>query len=136
MIEIIAPMIFAIILTLTIGGVILLKPIANKLGALLEAVAKDKSGPQLSDELTHIRDLLETTNARLTLLEERQDFSDALLHGPDRRNLRLGGGLGQTTIGTGEATSAPGHAPEAAPASEAPSPPPPRREGGMEGESA
>ena len=29
--EILAPMVFAVILTLTIGGVILLKPIANKL---------------------------------------------------------------------------------------------------------
>jgi hypothetical protein len=33
---------------------------------------------------------LETTNARLTLLEERQDFTDALLQDPERRKLRLG----------------------------------------------
>ncbi len=38
--ELLAPMVFAVILTLTIGGVILLKPIANKLGHLLEAMAK------------------------------------------------------------------------------------------------
>jgi len=88
--ELIAPMIFAIILTLTIGGVILLKPIANKLGLFLEAMAKERSEPQLSAELNHMRDLLETTNARLTLLEERQDFTDALLQDPERRNFRLG----------------------------------------------
>ncbi len=88
--ELIAPMIFAIILTLTIGGVILLKPIANKLGQFLEAMAKERSEPQLNDQLGHIRDLVETTNARLTLLEERQDFTDALLNDPERRNLRLG----------------------------------------------
>ena len=88
--EVIAPMIFAIILTLTIGGVILLRPIANKLGHLLEAMAKERSEPQIGSELGHIRDLLETTNARLTLLEERQDFSDALLHDPERRSARLG----------------------------------------------
>ena len=88
--ELIAPMIFAIILTLTIGGVILLKPIANKLGHLLEAIAKEKSEPHIGGELGHIRDLLETTNARLTLLEERQDFTDALLQDPERRKLKLG----------------------------------------------
>ncbi len=88
--ELIAPMVFAIILTLTIGGVILLKPIANKLGHFLEAMAKERSEPQLNDHLDHIRDLLETTNARLALLEERQDFTDALLQDPERRKLRLG----------------------------------------------
>ena len=87
--ELVAPMVIAVILTLTIGGVILLKPIANKLGNLLEAMAKERSEPQLGSELGHIRDLLETTNARLTLLEERQDFTDALLSDPERRDFRL-----------------------------------------------
>ena len=89
--EILAPMIFAIILTLTIGGVILLKPIANKLGALLEAMAKEKQEPRLTEELGHIRELLETITGRLALLEERQDFTDALLNDPDRQRMRLKG---------------------------------------------
>ena len=112
-IEIIAPMIVAIILTLTIGGVILLKPIANRLGVLLEAIAKEKNEPRLADELAHIRDLLETTNARLALLEERQDFSDALLHGTDRKSLRPGGASG--TSKAGEVVSPTGEAPDEAP---------------------
>jgi hypothetical protein len=87
--EIIAPMLFAIILTLTIGGVILLKPIANKIGHLLEAMAKERSQPQLGEEIRHIRDLLETTNARLALLEDRQDFTEALLQDPEKRRARL-----------------------------------------------
>jgi len=87
--EILAPMVFAVILTLTIGGVILLKPIANKLGFLLEAMAKEKQEPRLTEDLTHVRELLETMNGRLSLLEERQDFTDALLSDPDRRKLRL-----------------------------------------------
>ena len=90
-IEVIAPMIFAIILTLTVGGVILLKPIANKLGHLLEAMAKERSQPQLGSEIGHIRDLLETTNARLALLEERQEFTEALLNDPNRRRPSLPG---------------------------------------------
>ena len=90
--DIIAPMVFAVILTLTVGGVILLKPIANKLGTLLEAMAKEKSEPRTFEELGHIRELLETMNGRLSLLEERQDFTDALLTDPERRALRLGRG--------------------------------------------
>ncbi|MGW8268628.1 MAG: hypothetical protein ACWGSQ_19845 [Longimicrobiales bacterium] len=89
--EILAPMVFAIILTLTIGGVILLKPIANKLGILLEAMAKEKQEPRLTEELGHIRELLETITGRLALLEERQDFTDALLNDPDRQRMRLKG---------------------------------------------
>ena len=92
--ELLAPMVFAVILTLTIGGVILLKPIANKLGNLLEAMAKERTTPQLDTELGHLRDLLETTNARLSLLEERQVFTEALLNDPDRKTRRLRGASG------------------------------------------
>ena len=88
--ELIAPLIVGVIFILTVGGVILLKPIANNLGHLLEAMAKERSEPQIGSELGHIKDLLETTNARLTLLEERQDFSDALLNDPARRKYQLG----------------------------------------------
>ena len=93
--QFLAPMVITVILTLTIAGVILLKPIANKLGHLLEAMARERSEPQSGNELGHIRDLLETTNARLTLLEDRQDFTDALLQDPERRNLRLGKAPGE-----------------------------------------
>lgn len=90
--DILAPLIFSIILTLTIGGVILLKPIANKLGHLLEAMAKEKNQPTQSGEIGHLRDLLATMNARMALLEERQDFTDALLGDPERQKLRPGSG--------------------------------------------
>lgn len=107
--EVIAPMIFAVILTLTIGGVILLKPIANKLGSLLEAMARDRTEPRLSEELGHIRDLLETTNARLSLLEERQEFTESLLNDPRRKEGRLPGGRKESSdTTTGEEESGPG----------------------------
>jgi len=108
--EILAPLIFAIILTLTVGGVILLKPIANKLGHLLEAMAKEKAEPKLGGDIDHIRDLLETMNARLALMEERQDFTDALLADPERQRLKPGGGGrkgdGGSEMGTGREGSA------------------------------
>ncbi|MFC1574806.1 hypothetical protein ACFL3Z_01875 [Gemmatimonadota bacterium] len=90
--ELIAPMVFAVILTLTVAGVILLKPLSNKLGHLLEAMAKEKSEPQIGPDLERVHDILDTINGRLSLLEERQDFTDALLADPERRRFRLQGG--------------------------------------------
>jgi hypothetical protein len=87
--ELLAPMIVAIVLMLTIGGVILLKPITSKLGLLLEAIARERSEPRIGEDLERMRDLLETINGRLSLLEERQDFTDALLADPERRKPRL-----------------------------------------------
>jgi len=88
--EIIAPMIFATILTITVAGVILLKPLANKLGVFLEANSKEKQAPHLGHEIDQLRSLMETMDGRLSLLEERQDFTDALLTDPDRQRRRLG----------------------------------------------
>ncbi len=87
--ELLVPMVIMVVLTLTIGGVILLKPIANKLGNLLEAMAKERSEPRIGNEMERMHDLLDTINGRLSLLEERQDFTDALLADPERRKLRL-----------------------------------------------
>lgn len=87
--EIIAPLILGVLLIITVGGVILLKPISNKLGHLLEAMAKERQEPRTGEELGHIRELLETMNGRLSLMEERQDFTEALLSDPERQRLRL-----------------------------------------------
>jgi hypothetical protein len=92
--EIIAPLIIAVLLIITVGGVILLKPISNKLGNLLEAMAKERSNPpQIDSQLDRMNDLLETMNSRLSLLEERQDFTDALLADPERQRARLMRGM-------------------------------------------
>ena len=86
----IAPMIVAVVLFITVGGVILLKPIANRIGFLLEAMAKEKESG-LEGNMNHIRDLMETMNARLQLLEERQDFTERLLSG-ERKQDKIGEG--------------------------------------------
>jgi hypothetical protein len=54
-------------------------------------MAREKSEPQPLDEIRHVRELLETLDGRVSLLEERQDFTDALLSGPDRKKLRSSG---------------------------------------------
>lgn len=80
----IAPMIIGVVFFLTVGGVLILRPIAKQLGGLLEAMAQEKQSG-LQNDVSQIRDLLETMNGRLQLLEERQDFTERVLSGPRKR---------------------------------------------------
>ncbi len=81
--EILAPLILTIVLTLTVGGVLLLRPIAKRLGDIVELMIRGKQG-EAEGELRRMGDLLETVSARMALLEERQDFTERLLASPDR----------------------------------------------------
>lgn len=62
----------------TAGGVLILRPIATKLGTLLDAMAREKSSSAL-EETRRLRETVETMNDRLSLLEERQDFTEGLI---------------------------------------------------------
>ncbi len=73
-----APMLVAICLILTVGGVLIFRPLAKRLGELLEVYARDKERG-LEAEVHQVRELLETMNSRLQLMEERQDFTERLL---------------------------------------------------------
>jgi hypothetical protein len=76
--EFIAPMIVSVTFIVTLGGVLILRPIAKRLSDLLELYARDRQSG-LAHEVHQIRDLLETMNARLQLMEERQDFTERLI---------------------------------------------------------
>lgn len=78
--EFVAPMIFSIVLVLTVGGVVLLRPLTKRLVELIEVMTREKGQPRLQQDIRHVSELLETMSSRLRLLEERQDFTDALLH--------------------------------------------------------
>ena len=81
--EIIGPMIALIVLVLTAGGVLVLRPIAKRLGDIAELMLREKQeGAQ--GELRRMADVLDTVSARMTLLEERHDFTERLLASPDR----------------------------------------------------
>lgn len=86
--EILAPMLVAIVLILTVGGVVLLRPLSRRLGELLEVMAREREQPRLDRDVDRLREAVETLNGRLALLEERVDFTDALLADPERRRLR------------------------------------------------
>ncbi|MSR36792.1 MAG: hypothetical protein EXR95_09180 [Gemmatimonadetes bacterium] len=80
--EIVAPVVMGIVFILTVGGVAIFRPIAKRAGELLEAMAAEKREPKprSSSSDTHLMiELLETMNARIDRIEERQDFTDSLL---------------------------------------------------------
>lgn len=81
--EFIAPMIMMVVLTLTVGGVMVLRPIATRIGDLLELYARDRQAG-LENDIHQVKDLLETMDARLRLMEDRQDFTERLLSAGDR----------------------------------------------------
>ena len=81
--DILALLILMVVLTLTVGGVLLLRPIAKRLGDIAELMLRENKGGTES-ELRRMGDLLETVDARMTLLEDRQDFTERLLAAPDR----------------------------------------------------
>lgn len=81
--EYLAPLIMGVVLILTVGGVLILRPIAKHLGALLEAMTRERLDPARSKEMSHLREMLDTMNQRLQLMEERQEFTDRLLERGD-----------------------------------------------------
>ena len=76
--EIVGPMAVAVVFILTVGGVLLLRPIATRLGSLLEAMAKERQVDK-SDDMYRLREEVETLRSRLELLEDRQDFTEGLI---------------------------------------------------------
>lgn len=80
--EMFAPMIVLITLILTIGGVAVFRPIALKISEVLALFAQERHSG-IEKDVGQIRDLLETMDARLQLMEDRQDFTDRLLTGGD-----------------------------------------------------
>lgn len=83
--EMIAPMIVSVVAIVTIGGVAVLRPIAKRVSDLLDVYARDRQSG-IEGEVHKIRDLLETMDARLQLMEERQDFTERLLSAGDPRS--------------------------------------------------
>lgn len=77
--EFLAAMIVMVTLIVTTGGVVLLRPLTKRLVELLEVTTREKANPRVQGDSEVIRDLLETMNSRLALLEERQDFAERLL---------------------------------------------------------
>jgi hypothetical protein len=74
----------------TTGAVLVLRPISKRLGGLLDAMAQQRlrpAPPPPPSDMSQIRDLLTGIDQRLSLMEERQDFAEAILSSGEARNL-------------------------------------------------
>lgn len=85
------PTIVMVTAILTTGGVLVFRPISRRLGALLEVMTQQKLKAGAADpgESARIRELLVSIDSRLTLLEERQDFAEALMSAGDTKLLSI-----------------------------------------------
>lgn len=75
----------------TTGGVLIFRPISKRLGTLLEVMTQQKLRAAHADphDTMRIRELLTSIDSRLTLLEERQDFAEALISAGDTKLLSV-----------------------------------------------
>ena len=77
---------------LTIGGVLVLRPLTKRLGLLIEASARAKSGDGIPlHELEQLRTQLETHSLKIEHLEQKLAFTESLL---EARSTRFLGGVG------------------------------------------
>ena len=82
-------MVMIMVVVATVGGVVLLLPVSRRLGALLEAMTRERQdSPQVRGAIARLRQSIDTLEDRLELLEEKQDFTEQLLGDRNRRRLR------------------------------------------------
>ncbi|HEX2187914.1 MAG TPA: hypothetical protein VHG51_03400 [Longimicrobiaceae bacterium] len=88
--EVFIVMMVPITAILTTGTVMIVRPLTTRLGGLLEAMTQERrqrSLPAQGADMAQLRDVLSGIDRRLALLEERQDFAEALLSTGERRAL-------------------------------------------------
>jgi hypothetical protein len=87
--EFLAPMIVMCTGILTAGAVLILRPVAKRLGGFLEAATQAKLRPSPNEDLARLHEVLSSIDGRLNQLEERQDFAEALISASDPKMLNL-----------------------------------------------
>lgn len=67
------------------SGVLVLRPVARRLGGLLDAMTEARLRPSPEPEMARLREVLTRIDGRLDQIEERQDFAEAVLSASDPR---------------------------------------------------
>jgi cell division protein FtsB len=77
----VAGMIFTLVLTVLVGGFIVLFPVTRRLGLLLESKLQEKKDPMHAElaELRQMKELMHSMEAQIRLLAERQEFTEQLI---------------------------------------------------------
>lgn len=73
------PAAVGIVFFLTVGGVILLRPITKRLGEYLEVLIREKREEPRVEGQEQLRHSLEGLEDRLSLVEEKLEFTERLL---------------------------------------------------------
>jgi hypothetical protein len=82
--DVIAPLIMGVTVTLSIAGVLIIRPLTKRLGDLIEATARDKRVKLKDHEIIRLTEVVGRLTERLERLEERQDFTEGILTSLDR----------------------------------------------------
>jgi len=84
----VAPLIFSMTLVLSIAGVLILRPLAKRLGDLIEATAREKRVKAKDEELARLTEIVGRLADRIEHLEDRQDFTERILASVERNDSR------------------------------------------------
>lgn len=74
-----AGMILSLLLTIIVGGFILLFPLSRRLAALLEQRVRERSQGSAAERLEPLREALHALQAEVERLAERQEFMERVL---------------------------------------------------------
>lgn len=88
--EAIVSIVIPVVFMLTVAGVVLLRPLTRPLARYLEALTAAQEKGQDAPQVGMLHDRFEGLEARLALLEERQNFTDALLASANPKPLGAG----------------------------------------------
>ena len=78
--EVIAGMLFTVVLVAMVGGFILLFPITRRLGAILEQRLNGRAAPEIAPaEIRQLEASIHALRADLEQISERQTFTEELL---------------------------------------------------------
>ncbi len=82
--EFVAPLILGLTITLSAAGVLILRPLAKRLGDLIEVTAREKRAKSKDEELTRLTEVVGRLTDRIESLEDRLDFNERVLASLDR----------------------------------------------------
>jgi hypothetical protein len=78
-----APVILGVTLILSASGVLILRPIAKRLGGLLEAMTIERSRKAGVQEVARLTEAVNRLTDRVETLEDRQDFTERVMASVD-----------------------------------------------------
>jgi len=82
--EHVAPMIAVVTITLSAAAVLIFRPLAKRLGDLIEITGRRQSPESRSDDIARLTEVVSSLADRMENLEQRQDFADRILVSLDR----------------------------------------------------